>query len=294
MAIAKAKEVDADLILASDPDADRIGCVLRDDNGEYVLINGNQIVMILLNYIMTCNKELGRITGNEYIVKTIVTTETIKSIADKNGFKMYDCYTGFKWIAAVIRENEGTGRYLGGGEESYGFLAEDFCRDKDAVSAISLMAEALAWAKTKNMNFLQMLKDIYMTYGFSREAGISLVRKGKTGAEEIIAIMKNFRANPPKQLAGSPIVTIKDYADLNLTDVTTGNVSKMDMPVTSNVLQYFTADGTKVSVRPSGTEPKIKFYVEVRGKMEKPEDYGKAIEEADAKIEAIKKDLGID
>ncbi len=207
---------------------------------------------------------------------------------------MYDCYTGFKWIAAVIRENEGTGRYLGGGEESYGFLAEDFCRDKDAVSAISLMAEALAWAKTKNMNFLQMLKDIYMTYGFSREAGISLVRKGKTGAEEIIAIMKNFRANPPKQLAGSPIVTIKDYADLNLTDVTTGNVSKMDMPVTSNVLQYFTADGTKVSVRPSGTEPKIKFYVEVRGKMEKPEDYGKAIEEADAKIEAIKKDLGID
>ena len=294
MAIAKAKEVDADLILASDPDADRIGCVLRDDNGEYVLINGNQIVMILLNYIMTRNKELGRITGNEYIVKTIVTTETIKSIADKNGFKMYDCYTGFKWIAAVIRENEGTGRYLGGGEESYGFLAEDFCRDKDAVSAISLMAEALAWAKTKNMNFLQMLKDIYMTYGFSREAGISLVRKGKTGAEEIIAIMKNFRANPPKQLAGSPIVTIKDYADLNLTDVTTGNVSKMDMPVTSNVLQYFTADGTKVSVRPSGTEPKIKFYVEVRGKMEKPEDYGKAIEEADAKIEAIKKDLGID
>lgn len=294
MAIAKAKEVDADLILASDPDADRIGCVLRDDNGEYVLINGNQIVMILLNYIMTRNKELGRITGNEYIVKTIVTTETIKSIADKNGFKMYDCYTGFKWIAAVIRENEGTGRYLGGGEESYGFLAEDFCRDKDAVSAISLMAEALAWAKTKNMNFLQMLKDIYMTYGFSREAGISLVRKGKTGAEEIIAIMKNFRANPPKQLAGSPIVTIKDYAYLNLTDVTTGNVSKMDMPVTSNVLQYFTADGTKVSVRPSGTEPKIKFYVEVRGKMEKPEDYGKAIEEADAKIEAIKKDLGID
>ena len=294
MAIAKAKEVDADLILASDPDADRIGCVLRDDNGEYVLINGNQIVMILLNYIMTRNKELGRITGNEYIVKTIVTTETIKSIADKNGLKMYDCYTGFKWIAAVIRENEGTGRYLGGGEESYGFLAEDFCRDKVAVSAISLMAEALAWAKTKNMNFLQMLKDIYMTYGFSREAGISLVRKGKTGAEEIIAIMKNFRANPPKQLAGSPIVTIKDYADLNLTDVTTGNVSKMDMPVTSNVLQYFTADGTKVSVRPSGTEPKIKFYVEVRGKMEKPEDYGKAIEEADAKIEAIKKDLGID
>lgn len=294
MAIAKAKEVGADLILASDPDADRIGCVLRDDNGEYVLINGNQIVMILLNYIMTRNKELGRITGNEYIVKTIVTTETIKAIADQNGFKMYDCYTGFKWIAAVIRENEGVGRYLGGGEESYGFLAEDFCRDKDAVSAISLMAEALAWAKTKNMNFLQMLQDIYIKYGYSHEAGVSLVRKGKTGAEEIQAIMKEFRANPPKQLAGSDIVIIKDYADLNMKDTRTGAVTKMDMPTTSNVLQYFTEDGTKISVRPSGTEPKIKFYVEVKGVMKTNADYEKANNEADAKIAAIKKDLGIE
>ena len=294
MAIAKAKEVGADLILASDPDADRIGCVLRDDNGEYVLINGNQIVMILLNYIMTRNKEMGKITGNEYIVKTIVTTETIKSIADKNGFKMYDCYTGFKGIAAVIRENEGVGRYLGGGEESYGFLAEDFCRDKDAVSAISLMAEALAWAKTKNMNFLQMLQDIYIKYGYSHEAGISLVRKGKSGAEEIIAIMKEFRANPPKQLAGSDVVLVKDYADLNMKNLKTGEVTKMDMPTTSNVLQYFTADGTKVSVRPSGTEPKIKFYVEVRGVMNSAADYEKANNEADAKIQQIKKDLGVD
>lgn len=294
MAIAKAKEVGADLILASDPDADRIGCVLRDDNGEYVLINGNQIVMILLNYIMTRNKEMGKITGNEYIVKTIVTTETIKSIADKNGFKMYDCYTGFKWIAAVIRENEGVGHYLGGGEESYGFLAEDFCRDKDAVSAISLMAEALAWAKTKNMNFLQMLQDIYIKYGYSHEAGISLVRKGKSGAEEIIAIMKEFRANPPKQLAGSDVVLVKDYADLNMKNLKTGEVTKMDMPTTSNVLQYFTADGTKVSVRPSGTEPKIKFYVEVRGVMNSAADYEKANNEADAKIQQIKKDLGVD
>ncbi len=294
MAIARAKEVGADLILASDPDADRIGCVLRDDNGEYVLINGNQIVMILLNYIMTRNKELGKITGKEYIVKTIVTTETIKSIADANGFKMYDCYTGFKWIAAVIRENEGIGRYLGGGEESYGFLAEDFCRDKDAVSAISLMAEALAWAKTKNMNFLQMLQDIYVKYGYSHEAGISLVRKGKSGAEEIVAIMKEFRQNPPKQLAGSDVVLVKDYADLNMTEIKTGKVTKMDMPTTSNVLQYFTEDGTKISVRPSGTEPKIKFYIEVKGKMESPADYAQANKDADAKIEAIKKDLGID
>ncbi|WP_288307656.1 phospho-sugar mutase [uncultured Muribaculum sp.] len=294
MAIEKAKEVKADLILASDPDADRIGCVLRNDDGQYVLINGNQIVMILLNYIMTRNKELGKITGNEYIVKTIVTTETIKEIADQNGFKMYDCYTGFKWIAAVIRDNEGTGRYLGGGEESYGFLAEDFCRDKDAVSAISLMAEALAWAKTKGMNFLQMLQDIYIKYGFSREAGISLVRTGKSGAEEIVEIMKGLRKNPPTHLAGSPITLIKDYADLNITDIATGNRTKMDMPTTSNVLQYFTADGTKVSVRPSGTEPKIKFYVEVKGHMETAADYDKAIDAADAKIEAIKKDLGIE
>lgn len=294
MAIAKAKEVEADLILASDPDADRIGCVLRDDNGEYVLINGNQIVMILLNYIMTRNKELGRITGKEYIVKTIVTTETIKSIADQNGFKMYDCYTGFKWIAAVIRDNEGVGRYLGGGEESYGFLAEDFCRDKDAVSAISLMAEALAWAKTKGMNFLQMLQDIYIKYGYSREAGVSLVRKGKSGAEEIIAIMKEFRANPPKQIAGSDVVIVKDYADLNMKNLKTGEVTKMDMPTTSNVLQYFTEDGTKISIRPSGTEPKIKFYVEVKGSMKTNADYADANNKADAKIEAVKKDLGID
>ncbi|WP_305277138.1 phospho-sugar mutase [uncultured Muribaculum sp.] len=294
MAIAKAKEVEADLILASDPDADRIGCVLRDDNGEYVLINGNQIVMILLNYIMTRNKELGRITGKEYIVKTIVTTETIKSIADQNGFKMYDCYTGFKWIAAVIRDNEGIGRYLGGGEESYGFLAEDFCRDKDAVSAISLMAEALAWAKTKGMNFLQMLQDIYIKYGYSREAGVSLVRKGKSGAEEIIAIMKEFRANPPKQIAGSDVVIVKDSADLNMKNLKTGEVTKMDMPTTSNVLQYFTEDGTKISIRPSGTEPKIKFYVEVKGSMKTNADYADANNKADAKIEAVKKDLGID
>ena len=294
MAIAKAKEVEADLILASDPDADRIGCVLRDDNGEYVLINGNQIVMILLNYIMTRNKELGRITGKEYIVKTIVTTETIKSIADQNGFKMYDCYTGLKRIAAVIRDNEGVGRYLGGGEESYGFLAEDFCRDKDAVSAISLMAEALAWAKTKGMNFLQMLQDIYIKYGYSREAGVSLVRKGKSGAEEIIAIMKEFRANPPKQIAGSDVVIVKDYADLNMKNLKTGEVTKMDMPTTSNVLQYFTEDGTKISIRPSGTEPKIKFYVEVKGSMKTNADYADANNKADAKIEAVKKDLGID
>ncbi len=293
MAIAKAKEVGADLVVASDPDADRIGCVIRDNKGEYVLINGNQIVMILLNYLMTRNAELGMLKGNEYIVKTIVTTETIKAIADAWNIKMFDCYTGFKWIAAVIRDNEAAMRYLGGGEESYGFLAEDFARDKDSVSAISLMAEICAWAKDKGMDFLQMLQDIYIKYGFSREEGISVVRKGKSGAEEIVAMMKAFRSNPPKSLGGSKVVTIKDYADLNVTDVVSGSVSKMDMPTTSNVLQYFTEDGTKVSIRPSGTEPKIKFYIEVKGTMKTNADYDKAISEADAKIAAVKSDLGI-
>lgn len=293
MAIAKAKEVGADLVVASDPDADRIGCVIRDNKGEYVLINGNQIVMILLNYLMTRNAELGMLKGNEYIVKTIVTTETIKSIADAWNIKMYDCYTGFKWIAAVIRDNESTSRYLGGGEESYGFLAEDFARDKDSVSAISLMAEIAAWAKDKGMDFLQMLQDIYIKYGFSREEGISVVRKGKSGAEEIVAMMKAFRTNPPKSLGGSKVVTIKDYSDLNVTDIATGDITKMDMPTTSNVLQYFTEDGTKVSIRPSGTEPKIKFYIEVKSTMKTNADYDRAINEADAKIAAVKADLGI-
>lgn len=293
MAIAKAKEVEADLVVASDPDADRIGCVIRDTDGEYVLVNGNQICMILLNYLMTRNAELGRLTGKEYVVKTIVTTETIKSIADANNIRMYDCYTGFKWIAAVIRDNEGVARYLGGGEESYGFLAEEFARDKDSVSAISLMAECLAWAKSKGMSFMEMLQDIYVKYGFSREEGISVVRPGKSGAEEIVAMMKEFRANPPKSLGGSDVVVVKDYADLNKKDLVAGTVEKMDFPTTSNVLQFFTADGTKVSIRPSGTEPKIKFYIEVKGKMASKADYHAATEAAKAKTDIIKKELGI-
>lgn len=293
MAVAKAKEVGADLVMASDPDADRIGCVIRDTDGEYVLVNGNQIVMILLNYLMNRNAELGKLTGKEYIVKTIVTTETIKNIADANDIRMFDCYTGFKWIASVIRDNEETMRYLGGGEESYGFLAETFARDKDSVSAISLMAECLAWAKDKGMSFMEMLQDIYVKYGFSRECGISVVRPGKTGAEEIQAMMKGFRENPPKELGGSKVTVIKDYATLDETCVECGKVTKLDFPTTSNVLQYFTEDGTKVSVRPSGTEPKIKFYIEVRGNMASRADYHDAEAAADAKIEVVKKDLGI-
>lgn len=294
MAIKKAIETDAELVMASDPDADRIGIAVRNDKGEFVLVNGNQIVMIFLNYLMTRNKELGLLKGNEYIVKTIVTTETIKTIAERNGFKMYDCYTGFKWIASVIRENEGKARYIGGGEESYGFLPEDFVRDKDSVSSISLMAEIAAWAKDKGMTMYQMLQDIYIKYGYSKEKGISVVRKGKSGAEEIVAMMKNFRENPMKELGGSPVILIKDYASLEAIDVVNGTKSKLDMPVTSNVLQYFSADGSKVSIRPSGTEPKIKFYIEVRGiKMDNYADYDAANAAADAKIEAIKKELGI-
>ena len=293
MAIAKAKEVDADIVMASDPDADRIGVVIKNTKGEYQLVNGNQIVMIFLYYLMARRGELGLIKGNEYIVKTIVTTETIKSIAEANGIKMYDCFTGFKWIANVMREQEGKARYLGGGEESYGFLAEDFVRDKDSVSAISLMAEIAAWAKDKGLDMNAMLIDIYMTYGYSKEKGISLVRKGKSGAEEIVAIMKQFRENPPKTIGGSPVVTIKDYDSLVEKNPVTGETKPLVMPTTSNVLQYFTEDGTKISIRPSGTEPKIKFYLEVHDTLASADEYDAKNEWAEAKLAAIAKELGV-
>lgn len=293
MAIEKAKEVNADLVVASDPDADRIGAVVRDTHGEYRLLNGNQIVMILLNYLMQRRRELGLLKGNEYVVKTIVTTETIKAIAENNGIKMYDCYTGFKWIASVIRDLEGSDVYLGGGEESYGFLAEDFCRDKDAVSAISLMAEICAWAKDRGLDFNAMLQDIYIRNGFSKEAGISVVRTGRDGALEIQQMMRDFRSNAPKTLGGSPVVTVKDYDSLTCTDLRSGKAEKLDFPTTSNVLQFFTEDGSKVSIRPSGTEPKIKFYLEVRGSLADRNDWDRANADADAKLEALKHDLGI-
>ena len=293
MAIKKAEEVQADIVMASDPDADRIGVVIKNTKGEYALLNGNQIVMIFLYYLMTRNRELNLLKGDEYIVKTIVTTETITRIAKKQNIKMFDCYTGFKWIATIMRENEGKGRYLGGGEESYGFLPEMFARDKDSVSAISLMAEIAAWAKDKGMTMNDMLIDIYMTYGYSKERGISVVREGKSGAEEIVGMMKNFRENPQQSVAGSPVVMIRDYQKLEEIDVKSGRITKLDMPATSNVLQYFTQDGTKVSIRPSGTEPKIKFYIEVHDTLEKAEDYDRKNEWADAKLDQICKDLGI-
>ncbi|MEG1188487.1 MAG: phospho-sugar mutase, partial [Bacteroidales bacterium] len=293
MAIEKAKETDADLVMASDPDADRIGIAIKDDKGEWILVNGNQIVMIFLNYIIARYRELGWLNGNEFIVKTIVTTELIKTIAERNEVEMYDCYTGFKWIAAVVRENEGKKKYIGGGEESYGFMAEDFCRDKDAVSACSLMAEIAAWAKDNGKSLFEMIQDIYLTYGFGKEKGISVVKKGKSGAEEIEAMMINFRNNPPKEIAGSKVITIKDYATLKGHDMIENEVFTLDMPTTSNVLQYFTEDGTKVSVRPSGTEPKIKFYVEVRGELKDRADYDAANKRADEKILAVLTSMGV-
>ena len=292
MAIALAKKIDADIVMASDPDADRVGMACKDSNGEWVLVNGNQTCMIFLYYIIKNRIAMGKMKGNEFVVKTILTTELIKAIADKNNVEMYDCYTGFKWIASVIRENEGKKQYIGGGEESYGFLAEDFVRDKDAVSACSLLAEICAWAKDQGKTLFDVLMDIYVEYGFSLNHTVNVVKPGKTGADEIKQMMVNFRTNPPKELAGSEVVLTKDYQSLKATD-NKGNVTDIAQPATSNVLQWYTADGTKVSVRPSGTEPKIKFYIEVTGEMKCPKCYAEAEKKAMQTVEAVKVSLGL-
>ncbi len=293
MAVEKAKEVDADMVMASDPDADRLGIAVKDDKGEWILMNGNQTCVLFTYYILRRWKELGRLDGSQFMVKTIVTTEVMKDVANKMGVEMFDCYTGFKWIASVIREFEGKRKYIGGGEESYGFLVEDFCRDKDAVSACVIMAEIAAWAKDNGKSLFQLLQDIYIEVGFGKEKGISVVRKGKTGAEEIQQMMKDYRNNPLKEIAGSPVRLIKDYQTLKATEVATGKQTDLNFPTTSNVLQFFTEDGTKISVRPSGTEPKIKFYIEVRGTMKTRADYADADAKATAKIQAVRDSLGV-
>lgn len=293
MAIQRAKATDAELVMATDPDSDRMGIAIKNDEGEWILVNGNQTALIFIYYLIRRWKETGKLKGREYVVKTIVTTEIIKEIAEKNGVECFDCFTGFKWIAAVIRENESIKDYIGGGEESYGFLPETFVRDKDAVSSCTLMAEIAAWAKDNGMTLYQLLKQIYLEYGYGKEKGISVVRKGKSGAEEIAQIMTDFRNNPPKELAGSAIRIIKDYKTLKQKNVATGEITDLDMPATSNVLQYFTEDGTKISVRPSGTEPKIKFYIEVRGEMKTTDDYEKADAAANVKIEAARASLKV-
>ena len=292
LALNLAKQLDADIVMASDPDADRVGMACKNNEGEWVLIDGNQTCMIFLYYIIKNRIATGQMKGDEYIVKTIVTTELIKEIADKNKVKMYDVYTGFKWIARTIRLLEGKETYIGGGEESYGFMGQDIVRDKDSVSACSLLAEICAWAKDQGKTLFDVLMDIYLEYGFSLNHTINVVKPGKSGADEIKAMMENLRTNAPKEIASSQVVCTKDYETLKATDAE-GHTTDLDFPTTSNVLQWFTADGTKISVRPSGTEPKIKFYIEVRGEMECPKCYKAVQAEALQKVEAVKKSLGL-
>jgi phosphoglucomutase len=293
LALKKAREVDADLVMATDPDADRLGIAIKNDKGEFILVNGNQTVLIFLYYIITKRKELGLLTGKEYVVKTIVTSELVAEIATKNDVEYYDCYTGFKYIADVIRENEGKKTYIGGGEESFGFLPADFVRDKDAVSSCALIAEIAAWAKENKLTLFEMLQDIYLKYGYSREKMKYIVRKGKAGAEEIEQLMVNFRNHPPKMLAGSLLERVKDYETLVEKNLITGEMKRINQKSTSNVLQFFTVDGTKVSVRPSGTEPKIKFYIEVKAPLATREKFDQVETETSNKVELVMTDLAI-
>ena len=292
MAIELARKEGAELVIATDPDADRIAIAVLDDKGEYVLLNGNQTMVLLLSYMLTRWGELGKLDGKQFVIKTIVTSEMVKAVADAYGVKCYDCLTGFKYIAKIIRENEGKTTYIGGGEESFGFLAGDFVRDKDAVSACALAAEAMAWAKEKGLTLHEWLKELYVKYGFYREGLVSVVRKGKEGAEEIQKMMIDMRTNPPKTILGSPVVKINDFLSLEETNVVTGVKTPIKQDK-SNVLQFFTEDGTKVSVRPSGTEPKIKFYFGVCAPLCCTERFDEVQAELDAKIEAIKKELNL-
>ncbi len=285
-------KLNADLVIASDPDADRLAIVCRNSDGEWEILNGNQTCMMFAWYIIANKKKLGQLKGNEFLVKTIVTTEIIKKIADKNGVELMDCYTGFKWIAALIRENEGVKKYIGGGEESFGFLPFDKVRDKDSPASICLICEIAAWAKDNGKTLYDLLMDIYLEYGFTYNKAINVVKPGKSGADEIKAMMENFRNNPPKELAGSKVVLSKDFKKLEAVDGE-GNVCKLEMPDTSNVLQYFTENGAKVSVRPSGTEPKIKFYIEAPESLTSPAGYKEACTKAEALVDEIIKSLGV-
>ena len=285
-------KLNADLVIASDPDADRLAIVCRDNKGEWIIINGNQTAMMLSYYIIENKKKLGKLNPSDFMVKTIVTTEVIAKIAQRNGVEIRDCYTGFKWIAREIAISEGKQKYIGGGEESFGYLPYDKVRDKDAPASICLICEIAAWAKDNGRTLYDLLMDIYVDYGFSREFTVNVTKPGKTGADEIKKMMADFRANPPKDLAGSPISVWKDFQTLEVT--TAEGTKKLDMPATSNVLQWFCADGTKISVRPSGTEPKIKFYIEVKDdSMKTAADYDRCLKAADERIEAIKKSLNL-
>ncbi len=291
MAIDLAAREGADLVLATAPDSERIGVALRNKKGEYVLLNGNQTLALIMSYQLTRWAERGELDGNQYVVKTIVTSQMPNAVAAAYGVKCYDCLTGFKYIAKIIRDNEGKAKYIGGGEESFGYLAGDYVRDKDAVSACSLAAEAAAWARdTMDMTLYEWLQELYVKYGFYREGLVSVVRKGKEGAELIQKMMVDYRATPPTTIVGSPVVKVLDYLTLEETDLKTGGKRPIEQEK-SNVLQWFTEDGTIVSVRPSGTEPKIKFYFGVKADLPSVADFERVQAELDAKIEAIKADL---
>jgi len=292
LALDKARKVDADLVMATDPDADRVGVAVKDFNDNFVLLNGNQTATVLTYYLLTLWQKKGKLTGKEYIVKTIVTTELIMDIAKKFNVECYDVLTGFKWIADVIRQNEGKKTFIGGGEESYGFMIGDFVRDKDAVSTCAMIAEVAAYAANQRKSFFDILIGIYIEFGFYKENLLSITKKGKTGAEEIQKMMENFRNNPPESINNSKVVVMKDYLTGKETDLLTKKETKIDLPK-SNVLQYYTADGSKISMRPSGTEPKIKFYFGVKDQLNSKEEYAAVSKKLDEKIEAIIKGLGL-
>ncbi len=290
LAVKKAKEIDADLVLATDPDADRVGIAVKNHENEWQLLNGNQTGSLLINYMINAWKEAGKLTGKEFVVKTIVTSDIIKKIAEANHVKIYSTLTGFKYIAALIKELEGKEKFIAGGEESYGYLIGDAVRDKDAIASSAFIAEMTAYAKDKGISLFDMLRDMYVKYGFYKEKLISITKKGKSGAEEIQEMMKEHRDNPPATLAGSKLIKLMDYSASIEKDLVTGKTSPINLPK-ENVLQFLTEDGTLVSARPSGTEPKIKFYFSVNTKLASREDYNKVSKQLDEKIEQVKKDL---
>jgi len=272
MALAKGKEVDADIVMATDPDADRVGIAIKNGKNEFELLNGNQTGSMLIYYLLSRWSELGKLDGNQYIVKTIVTTELFKNIADAYQVESFDTLTGFKNIAEVIRELEGKKTFIGGGEESYGYMISDYVRDKDAIASVAMIAEMTAYVKSQGKTLYDYLIEMYMKFGFYREDLVSITKKGKSGSEEIKAMMTRFREEPPKKLAGTKILEVRDYQKSTILDMESGKKSRLDFP-SSNVLQFFLEDGSKISARPSGTEPKIKFYVSVKGKLRSKESF---------------------
>ena len=288
LAVKKAQEINADLVLATDPDADRVGVAVKNDKGEFILLNGNQAASVFLYYLLTRWNELGKLTGKEFVVKTIVTTELLFEIAKKYQVDRYDVLTGFKYIASKILELEGKKQFIGGGEESYGYLAGDFVRDKDAVVATSLLAEAMAWAAEQGKTFYELLCDIYREFGLYKEKLVSLTKKGISGTEEIKAMMARFRTTPPTEIGGEKVVEVRDYKILEAKDMLSGKTTPIDLPK-SDVLQFFTENGSKISIRPSGTEPKIKFYFSMKGKIEGSLDDSMAV--LDRKLEAAAEKL---